>query len=112
MVGGVRGERELAAADLFALEVDGVAPAALRRVLLTRAAFVLAVGLPVGLLAGTGLAAAAARLLGTGPDGRPLSRPCTSSSSPPSPPWCSWRPCVGTVLAAALTRRPACASPR
>ena len=92
VVGGVRGDRELAAADLFALEVDGVGPGALRRVLLTRAALVLAVGLPVGLLAGAGLAAAATRLLGTGPDGRPLTPP------------------LHVVLASAPTR-PSCSSP-
>lgn len=75
VVGGVRGDRDLAAADLFALEVDGVRPGALRRVLLARAALVLLVGLPVGLLGGAGLALAAARLLATGPDGRPLTPP-------------------------------------
>ncbi|SEQ60615.1 hypothetical protein [Microlunatus flavus] len=75
VVGGLRGERETAAADLFALEVDGVVPASLRRVLLARAGLVLAVGLPVGVLGGVGLALATARLLATGPDGRPLSPP-------------------------------------
>ncbi len=75
VVGGVRGDRDSSAADLFALEVDGVRPEALRRVLLARAGLVLAVGLPVGLLGGAALAAAAARLLATGPDGRPVTPP-------------------------------------
>ena len=103
VVGGVRGDRELAAADLFALEVDGVGPGALRRVLLTRAGLVLAVGLPVGLLAGTGLAAAATRLLGTGPDGRPLVPPphVVLASSPTA--LVLVAAVVGTVLAASLT---------
>lgn len=75
VVGGVRGDREAAAADLFALEVDGVAPGALRRVLLARAALVLAVGLPLGVAGGAGLALATGRLLASGPDGRPLEPP-------------------------------------
>ena len=92
VVGGVRGEREQAASDLFALEVDGVVPAALRRVLLTRAGLVLAVGLPVGVLAGVGLAAAAVRLLGTGPDGRPLTPPPHLVLAAAEPALWSWRP--------------------
>ncbi len=75
VVGGVRGDRETSAADLFALEVDGVGPGPLRRVLLTRAALVLAVGLPVGLAGGVGLALGTGRLLSSGPDGRPLTPP-------------------------------------
>ena len=103
VVGGVRGDRDLAAADLFALEVDGVGPGALRRVLLTRAVLVLSVGLPVGLLAGAGLAAAATRLLGTGPDGRPLTPPAhvVLASAPTA--LVLVAAVVGTVLAATLT---------
>ena len=116
VVGGVRGDRELAAADLFALEVDGVGPGALRRVLLARAALVLLVGLPVGLLAGAGLAVAAARLLATGPDGRPLTPPLhvVLASAPTAVVLVGV--VVGTVLAAALTaarslREPVLAAP-
>ena len=116
VVGGVRGDRELTAADLFALEVDGVGPGALRRVLLTRAALVLLVGLPVGLLAGAGLAAAATRLLGTGPDGRPLTPPphVVLASGPTAVVLVA--AVVGTVLAATLTaaaslREPGLAAP-
>ena len=108
VVGGVRGDRDLSAADLFALEVDGVGPGALRRVLLARAALVLAVGLPVGLLAGAGLAAAATRLLGTGPDGRPLDPPLAVVLAAPPTALVVVGALVGTVLAAALT---AAASP-
>lgn len=116
VVGGVRGDRELAAADLFALEVDGVGPAALRRVLLVRTALVLVVGLPVGLLAGAGLAGAATRLLGTGPDGRPLTPPphVVLASAPTA--LVLVAAVVGTVLAAVLTasaslREPVLAAP-
>lgn len=116
VVGGVRGEVEQSGADLFALEVDGVGPAALRRVLLTRAALVLAVGLPVGLLAGAGLAAAATRLLGTGPDGRPLTPPphVVLASAPTA--LVLLAAVVGTFLATGLTasaslREPVLAAP-
>ena len=116
VVGGVRGDRDQAGADLFALEVDGVGPAALRRVLLARAALVVGVGLPVGLLAGAGLAGAATRLLGTGPDGRPLTPPphVVLASAPTA--LVLVAAVVGTLLAAALTasvslREPALAAP-
>ena len=116
VVGGVRGERELAAADLFALEVDGVTPAALRRLLLARAGLVLAVALPVGLLAGVGLAAAAVRLLGTGPDGRPLTPPLHLVLLAAPPAAVLVAAVVGTSLAAAATasaslREPVLAAP-
>ena len=116
VVGGVRGDRDLSAADLFALEVDGVGPGSLRRVLLARAALVLAVGLPVGLLAGAGLAAAATRLLGSGPDGRPLTPPLDVVLAAPPTVLVVVGALVGTVLAAALTataslREPGLAAP-
>jgi hypothetical protein len=116
VVGGVRGDRDQAGADLFALEVDGVGPAALRRVLLARAALVVGVGLPVGLLAGAGLAAAATRLLGTGPDGRPLTPPphVVLASAPTA--LVLVAAVVGTLVAAASTasaslREPVLAAP-
>ena len=116
VVGGVRGDRDASAADLFALEVDGVGPGSLRRVLLARAALVLAVGLPVGLLAGAGLAAAATRLLGTGPDGRPLTPPLHVVLAAPPTALAVVGALVGTVLAASLTaaaslREPGLAAP-
>jgi hypothetical protein len=103
VVGGVRGDRALAAPDLFALEVDGVGPGVLRRVLLGRAVLVLAVGVPVGLLAGVGLAAAATRLLGTGPDGRPLTPPPHVVLAATPTGLVLVAALVGPVLAAALT---------
>ena len=116
VVGGVRGDRDASAADLFALEVDGVGPGALRRVLLARTALVLVVGLPVGLVAGAGLAAAATRLLGTGPDGRPLTPPLDVVLAAPPTALVVVGALVGTVLAAALTaaaslREPGLAAP-
>ena len=116
VVAGVRGDRDLSGADLFALEVDGVGPGALRRVLLARSALVLAVGLPVGLLAGAGLAAAATRLLGTGPDGRTLTPPLAVVLAAPPTALVVVGALVGTVLAAALTaaaslREPGLAAP-
>ncbi|MGI3783228.1 MAG: hypothetical protein ACRYG2_20890, partial [Janthinobacterium lividum] len=116
VVGGVRGDRELTAADLFALEVDGVGPGALRRVLLGRALLVLVVGLPVGLLAGAGLAAAATRLLGTGPDGRPLTPPLHVVVVAAPTALVLVGAVLGTLLAAALTasaslREPVLATP-
>jgi len=85
-------------------------------VLLARAALVLAVGLPVGLLAGAGLAAAATRLLGSGPDGRPLSPPLDVVLAAPPTALVVVGAVVGTVLAAALTaaaslREPGLAAP-
>lgn len=116
VVGGVRGDRDLSAADLFALEVDGVGPESLRRVLLARAALVLAVGLPVGLPAGAGLAAVATRLLGSGPDGRPLTPPLDVVLAAPPTVLVVVGALAGTVLAAALTaaaslREPGLAAP-
>ena len=102
LVGGVRGDRETSAADLFALEVDGVEPSALRRVLLVRALLVLAVALPVGVLGGAGLALATGRLLAAGPDGRPLSPPLQVDLASPTTGLVVLVAVLGTVLAAAL----------
>ena len=75
VLAGVRADQTSSAADLYTLELDGVPPGRLRRLLAARGALVLAVGVPVGLAGGVGLAAAAVRLLGTGPDGRPVLPP-------------------------------------
>ncbi len=116
VVGGVRGDRELAAADLFALEVDGVGPGALRRVLLGRTVLVLVVGLPVGLVGGAGLAAVATRLLGTGADGRPLTPPLHLVLVAAPTALVLVAGVLGTVVAAGLTaaaslREPVLAAP-
>ena len=57
------------AVDLFALEVEGLPPPRLRRILLGRASLILLVGVPLGLVGGLAVTAVAVRLLVTGPDG-------------------------------------------
>ena len=56
-------ERREAAAELFALEADGLAPSVLRRVLLWRAVAVVLVGVPAGLAVGALLAGAVSGLV-------------------------------------------------
>ena len=65
----VRSDLAQAAVDLFALEIDGLPPPGLRRILLGRATLILLVGVPLGLLGGLAVTAVAVRLLVTGPDG-------------------------------------------
>jgi hypothetical protein len=65
----VRGEVEQSASDQLTLELDGHAPAGLRRVLLWREVVVAVTGVVVGVLGGWTLTAVAIRLLITGPGG-------------------------------------------
>jgi len=65
----VRSDLAQAAVDLFALEVEGLPPPRLRRILLGRASLILVVGVPLGLVGGLAVTAVAVRLLVTGPDG-------------------------------------------
>ena len=65
----VRANLDEAAAEHLALELDGLGPASLRRVLLIRAGLVLGLGVLVGVLGGLVLAAVAVRLVVTGPGG-------------------------------------------
>ncbi len=57
-------DRRDGAGELYAWEVDGVAPSALRRLLVARAASVVLVAVPLGLAGGLLLAGATARLVG------------------------------------------------
>ncbi len=65
----VRSDLAQGAVDLFALEVEGLPPSRLRRILLGRASLILLVGVPLGLIGGLAVTAVAVRLLVTGPDG-------------------------------------------
>jgi hypothetical protein len=65
----VRSDRAQAAVDLFALEVQGLPPPRLRRLLVGRASLILLVGIPAGLVGGLAVTAVAVRLLVTGPNG-------------------------------------------
>ena len=65
----VRANLDESAAEHLALELDGLGPASLRRVLLIRAGLVLGLGVLVGVLGGLVLAAVAVRLVVTGPGG-------------------------------------------
>ncbi|MGN6607414.1 MAG: hypothetical protein ACTHMS_10460 [Jatrophihabitans sp.] len=66
----VLGERRDGAGELFAWEADGVPPRVLRRVLLLRGVAVAVVAVPVGVVAGLGVAAAGARLVSVDATGR------------------------------------------
>ena len=71
----VRADLDEAAADHLALELEGLGPASLRRVLLIRAGLVLGLGVLVGVLGGLVLAAVAVRLVVTGPGGTAVTPP-------------------------------------
>lgn len=62
----VQVDRREAAPDHLSYEVDGLPPPALRRMLVDRAAVIIALGIPVGALAGAGLTSAAITLLQVG----------------------------------------------
>lgn len=59
----VQVDRREAAPDHLSYEVDGLPPPALRKMLVDRAAVIIALGVPVGALAGAGLTSAAISLL-------------------------------------------------
>jgi hypothetical protein len=90
----VRANLDEAAAEHLALELDGLVPAALRRVLLIRAGLVLGLGVVVGVLGGLVLAAVAVRLVVTGPGG--------TAVIPPLRVVVAAAPTAGVVAAAAL----------
>lgn len=74
-VAQVRAELEESAADHFALELDGLPPSRLRRVLLLRSASIIGVGIPFGVLGGIAITEAAVRLIVTGPGGAAVNPP-------------------------------------
>ena len=68
-------DRRDAAPDHLSYEVDGLPPPALRRMLVDRAALIVALGVPVGALAGAALTSAAITLLQVGAGGRATTPP-------------------------------------
>lgn len=111
-VAGVRADADASAADLHALELDGVPPRRLRRLLRDRARLVLVVGIPLGLVGGVGLAAAAVRLLGTGPDGRAVVPPLRLVLLSAPTALVAGAALVGAVLVSALAAGTALREPR
>ena len=75
VAGGILSDRHTAAADLYALELDGVPARRLRWLLAGRGALVVVAALPAGLLGSIALSTAAVRLLSVGIDGRPPTPP-------------------------------------
>jgi hypothetical protein len=71
----VHADREESAASLYALELDGMSLAGLRTVLALRIGLAVLLAVPIGLLAGWALTAAALRLLVTGPAGTAVEPP-------------------------------------
>ena len=65
----VRVDRQDSAADQLSFEVDGLPPGSLRRVLVGRAAVVVALGVPLGAVAGVLVTSAAVRLIQVGAAG-------------------------------------------
>lgn len=96
-----RAHRDEAAAELLAVELDGLVPAALRRVVLVRSGLALALGIVVGVIGGLALAAATVPLVVTGPGGVPV--------SPPLRVVFALGPTVGVVAAAAALGLAGCA---
>jgi hypothetical protein len=80
----VRSDLEESATDHLALELDGWPTRQLRVVLLLRWLSVLAVGIPVGVAGGFGLAATAVRILVTGPGGTAVVPPLRLLLATPS----------------------------
>lgn len=78
----VAGERQEAAGELFAREADGTRPGALRRALFARAGAVVAVGVPLGLLAGLGLARATTALVSVTAGGTTPTPPLLLAAAP------------------------------
>jgi hypothetical protein len=71
----VRADHDETAGDQFALELDGLPPARLRRLLLLRTALVVLLGVPVGVLGGLVLTAVAVQIVVAGPGGAPVEPP-------------------------------------
>ena len=105
--GLVRADRDEAAPDWYALELDGLPPPQLRRLLVLRAVSVLAVGAVVGLAGGAVLAAVATRLLVTGPGGVPVEPPLRVVLGAPAPALALAAGLLAALVAAALTARTA-----
>lgn len=105
--GLVRADRDEAAPDWFALELDGLPPPQLRRLLVLRAVSVLAVGAVVGLAGGALLAAVATRLLVTGPGGVPVEPPLRVVLGAPAPALALAVGLLAALAAAVLTARTA-----
>lgn len=105
--GSVRADRDEAAPDWFTLELDGLPPPKLRRLLVLRATTALAVGAAVGLAGGALLATVATRLLVTGPGGVPVEPPLRVVLTAPAPALGLAVGLLATLAAAALTARTA-----
>lgn len=105
--GLVRADRDEAAPDWFALELDGLPPPQLRRLLVLRAVSVLAVGAVVGLAGGALLAAVTTGLLVTGPGGVPVEPPLRVVLSAPAPALALAAGLLAALVAAVLTARTA-----
>jgi ABC-type antimicrobial peptide transport system permease subunit len=78
----VLAERRESAGELFAREADGTRPARLRVELLARAGAVLAVGVPVGVVAGIALARATTTLITVTAGGTTPEPPLVDAASP------------------------------
>ncbi|MCW2810385.1 MAG: hypothetical protein JWP61_843, partial [Friedmanniella sp.] len=108
----VRAEVEDAAGDHLALELDGIGPGGLRRVLAARWVSVVAVAVPIGVGGGLGMTALALRLLTEGPDGRPVVPPLHLVLGTPALAGAVALAVLGTLAVALATGRTAFRSAR
>ena len=76
----VRVDRQDSAADQLSFEVDGLPPRSLRRLLVGRAAVVVALGVPIGAVAGVLVTSAAVRLIQVGAAGVSVDPPVQADS--------------------------------
>jgi hypothetical protein len=79
MAMSVRADRQDAAADHLAWELDGLGPPSIRWVLFLRVCAVIGLGVPLGAVAGAALTGTAVALIGVGPGGAAVTPPLSVS---------------------------------